>query len=218
VSSWRRPCYDWWEENSDQVHVSTLGCISAGLWAAVRSGALDEVRRAAAEEANREIQAVIREWGSAGGHLVKWLGSTEVDASLIAVLAPLGAIEPSSEVGLATIRAVAADLDVDGGVHRYLADTFYGGGQWPLLSCMLGLAYARSGDRPAALDHLVWAAGTVGTDGTMPEQAGDHLLDPSRREEWVDRWGPVAQPLLWSHAMYIRLAAELGLAPEEGTK
>ena len=96
-------------------------------------------------------------------------------------------------------------------MHRYLADTFYGGGQWPLLGCMLGLAYARSGNRAAALRHLAWAAGTVGPDGSMPEQVADHLLDPSRRDEWTERWGPVARPLLWSHAMYIRLAVELGL-------
>ena len=36
-------------------------------------------------------------------------------------------------------------LTVDGGVHRYLGDTFFGGGQWPLLSCFLGLAQRRRG-------------------------------------------------------------------------
>ena len=29
------------------------------------------------------------------------------------------------------------------------------------------------------------------------------------RQEWIDRWGPDATPLLWSHAMIIRLAVEL---------
>jgi GH15 family glucan-1,4-alpha-glucosidase len=215
VSSWQRPCFDWWEENPDQVHVSTLGCLSAGLRAAVDSDILSERLRLEAEAADSDIQTLIRERGTTDGHLVKWLGSRDVDASLLAVLAPLGAIQPSSEVGLATVRAVCSALNVDGGVHRYLADTFYGGGQWPLLSCMLGLAYSRSGDKARALRQLAWAAGTVGEDGSLPEQVGDHLLDPSRREEWVQRWGPVAQPLLWSHAMYIRLAVELGLTALE---
>ncbi|HEY5319914.1 MAG TPA: hypothetical protein VIJ76_03465, partial [Galbitalea sp.] len=47
--------------------------------------------------------------------------------------------------------------------------------------------------------------------GEIPQQVGDHLLDASRVDEWVERWGPVAQPLLWSHAMYVRLAVELGV-------
>ena len=38
----------------------------------------------------------------------------------------------------------------------------------------------------------------------------DHLLDPAFRQEWIDRWGTVATPLLWSHAMLLRLAVELG--------
>ena len=218
VSSWRRPCFDWWEENSDQVHVSTLGCISAGLRAAVGSGRLADPLRAAAEAADADIRALIRERGTVDGHLVKWLGSREVDASLLAVIAPLGVVGPSTDVGLATIRSVSSALSVGGGVHRYLADTFYGGGQWPLLSCMLGLAYARSGEPGAAREQLAWAAGTIDADGSMPEQVSDHLLDPSRRAEWVERWGPVAQPLLWSHAMYIRLAFELGLTSLENTQ
>jgi isomaltose glucohydrolase len=45
----------------------------------------------------------------------------------------------------------------------------------------------------------------------MPEQVPDHLLAPSERQAWIDRWGPVAHPLLWSHAMYLRLAVELGV-------
>ena len=218
LSSWRRPCFDWWEENPDQVHVSTLACISAGLRAATTSGVLNEARRAAAESADREIHLLIREHGVVDGHLVKCLGSTEVDGSLLAALAPLGVIPASSPVGQATIRAVEATLNVDGGVHRYRADTFYGGGQWPLLSCMLGLAYTGVGDRPAALRQLGWAASTVGADGSMPEQVADHLLDPSTRDQWIKRWGTAAQPLLWSHAMYIRLAVELGLTERENVR
>ncbi len=45
---------------------------------------------------------------------------------------------------------IDAHLTVDGGVHRYLGDTFFGGGQWPLLSCFLGLAHLAAGDRDAA--------------------------------------------------------------------
>ncbi len=172
-------------------------------------------RRLAAEAALEKINSLIAARGVIDGHLAKWLGSSEVDASLLALVSPLGVVAPSSELGIATIQAVESALSVGRGVHRYLADTFYGGGQWPLLSCMLGLAHAGAGNREAALWQLDWAAATVDAQGTMPEQVGDHLLAPSQRQEWVDRWGPIAQPLLWSHAMYIRLAVELDLSTVE---
>ncbi len=210
LSSWDRPCFDWWEEREDEVHVSTLGCISAGL--AAVAGELDGDRATRALEAVKDIDALIRSRGVVRGHLTKWLGSSEVDASLLAVIYPLGVIPADGPVAVATIAQIDRQLNVDGGVHRYLKDTFFGGGQWPLLSCMLGLTFAASGQRERALDQLRWAAGTVTEAGDMPEQADDHLLFPHRRREWVDRWGPVATPLLWSHAMYVRLAVELGVA------
>ena len=95
-------------------------------------------------------------------------------------------------------------------MHRFVADTFFGGGQWPLLTCFLGLAQAAAGDRESARRALDWAAQTATTDLMLPEQVDDHLLDPSYQQEWIDRWGTVATPLLWSHAMLLRLAAELG--------
>jgi len=39
----------------------------------------------------------------------------------------------------------------------------------------------------------------------------DHLLDPTHVAEWLERWGTVATPLLWSHAMFVRLAVEIGV-------
>ncbi len=212
VSSWSRPCFDWWEESSDRVHVSTLGCIAAGLSAVLEAGVLDAARQRSARSALEAILATVHSDGKHDGHLGKWLGSGEVDASLLAVIAPLGVIPADEPLGLGTIRAVDDQLNVDGGVHRYLADTFFGGGQWPLLSCFLGLALLAAGDREAALGQLRWAASTATEHGDLPEQSARHLLDPSMIQEWLDRWGPVATPLLWSHAMYIRLAVELGVA------
>jgi hypothetical protein len=43
----------------------------------------------------------------------------------------------------------------------------------------------------------------------MPEQVADHLLAADFVTEWEERWGPSADPLLWSYAMYLRLAVEL---------
>lgn len=211
ASSWRRPCFDWWEESPDQVHGSTLGCIAAGMRSAAESGVLDARRAALASDTAQDATAVLLSVGVTDGHLAKWVGSPEVDASLLSVLYPLRVVPPDTQTGLATITAVDAQLNAGGGVHRYKADTFFGGGQWPLLSCMLGLAFSAAGFGERALDQLRWAAGTADDQGWMPEQVAGHLLDASRRQEWIERWGPVANPLLWTHAMYVRLAVELGV-------
>lgn len=209
ISSWDRPCYDWWEEHQDQIHVSTLACIGAGLEAAARSELVTGQRAQDAVATASDIRALIARDGTFNGHLVKWLGSTEVDGSLSAVISPLRFIDPASDIAAATIAAVDEQLSVDGGVHRYLADEFYGGGQWPLLSCFLGLAKAASGDPEGAQVHLDWAAGTATPELLLPEQVDRHLLFPEHQAEWIDRWGTVATPLLWSHAMLLRLDAEL---------
>ena len=138
-----------------------------------------------------------------------------MDGSLSAVIAPLGVVDANSPLAAETRRRVTEQLEVGGGVYRFRADTFYGGGRWPLLSCFLGLAYAAAGERDEALRLLEWAASTATETGMLPEQVAGHLLAPAYRDQWEERWGSVATPLLWSHAMLLRLAAELGLDREE---
>lgn len=213
--SWDRPCYDWWEEHAEHRHISTLGSIAAGLRAAADSGLLDEMRARVAREAADAAVATIASHGVADGHLVKWIGAATVDASLAALIAPLGVVDPHSPLARATVAAIERDLVVDGGTHRFAADTYYGGGQWPLLSCFLGLAHLAAGDRARAEELHRWAAGTE-RDGSMPEQVEDHLLDPSALDGWVERWGTSADPLLWSYAMFLRLGAALETAEGEG--
>ena len=211
VCSWERPCYDWWEEHRDAVHVSTLACISAGLRRSADTDLVTGQRAREARAAADAIDATIASRGTADGHLSKWLGVDTVDGSLAAAIAPLGVIDASSDLATTTLDALERQLTVDGGVHRYLGDTFYGGGQWPLLSCFLGLAHAAAGNRDRAHELLRWAAATATDELTLPEQVDGHLIAPGMRQEWIDRWGPVATPLLWSHAMLIRLASELDL-------
>jgi GH15 family glucan-1,4-alpha-glucosidase len=215
LSSWERPCYDWWEEHLEQVHISTLGCIAAGLSAAAESGLVFGDRAERARIGAERVRARLLDVGVADGHLVKWVGSTEVDGSLSALIAPLGVIDPASPLAEGTLRAVSEQLEVEGGVHRFRADTFFGGGRWPLLSCFLGLAYSAARDRESARRLLDWAASTANDEGMLPEQVDGHLLAPEYRQEWLDRWGPVATPLLWSHAMVLRLATEIGADRKE---
>jgi GH15 family glucan-1,4-alpha-glucosidase len=87
-----------------------------------------------------------------------------------------------------------------GGVWRNLDDEYYGGGEWLLLTAMLGLA-----NPGRARECLAWVEAHATRDGLLPEQSRDHLLRPDRYEPWVERWGPPPCPLLWSHAMYLRL-------------
>ena len=209
---WDRPCFDWWEEQPDKLHVSTLGCVSAGLRSV--ADALDEPRRSLAVSTVDRIGDLVSTDGLTDGHLAKWLGSTDVDASLAAIVYPLNVFPASGDIGRRTVLAVDDQLSEVGGVHRYLADTFYGGGQWPLLSCLLGLAWNAAGNPERARELLRSAAATATETGDLPEQVGIHLLAPSVEQEWIDRWGTVATPLLWSHAMFIRLAIELRLEPE----
>ena len=100
---------------------------------------------------------------------------------------------------------VARLVSVGGGVHRNLDDTYYGGGEWLLLTALLGLA-----ERERAPGCLAWIAGHATADGLLPEQSQDHLLAPERFEPWVARWGPPPCPLLWSHAMLLVLVREIG--------
>jgi len=209
---WDQPCYDWWEEHAEHRHGSTLGAIFAGLMASASSGALDRARQDRARHVASEIKEGLLTKGLAhGGHLAKWEGSQAIDASLAACVVPFGVVEPGHPVAEATLAKIEADLCVDGGVHRYTDDVFFGGGQWPLLTCLLGWNHAVAGRRDRAIELLSWATRQADAAGCLPEQVDDHLLWPAKRAEWVDKWGPVAKPLLWSHAMVMILAHSLGL-------
>lgn len=223
---WDRPCYDWWEEHVEHRHVSTLAALHGGLTAVLGTGALDAAREAAAAEASQGTRALALAEGTTSGrasdrtatHLAKWLGSPDVDGSLPACVVPFALVAPGSPLAEATLDAVGRDLDVSGGVHRFRSDVFYGGGQWLLLSCLLGWNRAAAGDRDGALRHLRWVVDHATPTGDLPEQVPDHLLHPEQRQEWLDRWGPVATPLLWSHGMFLILADELGLLSERSRR
>jgi len=70
---------------------------------------------------------------------------------------------------------------------------------------MLGLAYVDRDRRDDARACLAWIEAHAEPNGNLPEQSQDHLLRPERYEPWVQKWGEPPSPLLWSHAMYLRL-------------
>jgi GH15 family glucan-1,4-alpha-glucosidase len=208
AAAWQQPCYDWWEENLDQVHVATLTAIDAGLGAALDLG-LPEATAPTVAAARDRIHDVVTGPGCVDGRLRKWLGADGIDASALAATGPFAVVD--LDVAARTVRAVERDLVEDRGVHRYAADTFYGGGRWPILAGLLGQTYARLGRLEDARRQLDWICRTADDSMTIPEQVSDRLLALERFAEWVDRWGPVARPLLWSHGEYLALAASLGI-------
>lgn len=209
-AAWRLPCYDWWEEHAEHVHVSTLAAIQAGLQAARRTGLLSESLAARADDTAQRLAQLIGSEGCVDGRLRKWLGSPAVDASLLAAAAPFNVVDLA--VAARTVAAVEADLLDDGGVHRFRDDVFYGGGRWPVLAGLLGHAYARLGRTDDAMRELEWVASSADSNGLLPEQVSDRLLAPDHLQPWIERWGTVASPLLWSHGAYLSLAARLGVA------
>jgi len=103
------------------------------------------------------------------------------------------------------VERIEQSLLVDGGVHRHLDDEYYGGGQWLLLTAMLGLAY---------VDHGRLVDAGRASPGSRPTRRRTAICPSSHRitscartgnEPWVEMWGEPPSPLLWSHAMYLRL-------------
>ena len=171
---------------------------------------LDPARARAAAERVTALETLVTGEGVADGHLTKWLGGTAVDGSLLACLTPFEVVDPRGPVAEHTYHQVRRQL-LRGGLYRYLGDTFYGGGEWLILTAWLGWHEARTGRTEEATRRLDWIAAQATPEGHLPEQVSGDTQRPAYIAEWTDRWGPVATPLLWSHAMFVTLALEVGL-------
>ena len=212
VGFWDEPCYDWWEEHATQRHTSTLAAVVAGLEAAVRTRLLADADQRLAVAAIAAIRARIHTGAVHDGHLTKWLGTEAVDASLAACIAPFALYPADDPIAAGTLAVLDRRL-APAGVYRYLDDVYYGGGQWVLLAGFLGWAHLAAGNTARAEALLAWMVDQADTDGHLPEQRPHDLLHPEHEQRWIERWGPSASPLLWSHAMLLTLAHELGHTP-----
>lgn len=215
---WQRPNADCWEEFSDRIAVSTLAAIHAGLHSAAQLLAEDPVGDLARRTAPM-VRALVLERGVTEGHLIKQIdGQDVVDASLLWACVPFGEhglLQPNDPIMRATAAKIGRDLlGGTGGVHRYRADTFYGGGEWMLLTALLGEYRLAAGDREGASRCREYVAAHADSRGDLPEQSSAAVLAPDRVQEWIALWGPVARPLLWSHAGYLSLSAALEAAAQ----
>jgi GH15 family glucan-1,4-alpha-glucosidase len=202
---WPVPNYDCWEEFGDKVHPHTLACIYAGLRAYSYY-----VKQTGYAEVADEVRTFVLEHGVVDGHFVKYLGSDAVDASLIGMATPYALVTPDDVRMQATVAHVEAELHrTGGGVRRYAWDSYYGGGEWLLLAAWLGWYYNQAGQTARAQELLGWVERQADAEGNLPEQIAAHLIAPDHYAQWVARRGPIANPLLWSHAMYLILYEEL---------
>jgi GH15 family glucan-1,4-alpha-glucosidase len=203
---WKLPCYDYWEEFGDRQHTSTLAAIAAGLRAASRLLAEPAFERTAAEIVRFMLDSCV-----VGGAFVKGPGDSRVDASLVSLSTPFGLFAHNHPVMAATITRVRTELaSPSGGIRRYLGDTYYGGNPWLLLTAWLGWHDRRSGNEEGYLRARDWVLAHSGPSGDMAEQILDEPQDSAFVQEWVDRWGPVADPLLWSHAKFVLMESAVG--------
>jgi GH15 family glucan-1,4-alpha-glucosidase len=201
--AWPLPCYDCWEENGDKVHPSSLACVHGGLAAASRM-----LRRPELEGLAGEIKGFILTHLTPDGRLPKYVGSESIDASLLWVSVPFAVLSPLDPVMGRTAALIEARLLEKGGVKRYPEDTYFGGGQWLLLTCWLGWYHARTARGARARESLSWVEARADADGLLAEQDLAIVNDPRFIARWEERSGKVARPLLWSHAMYLVLRGE----------
>ena len=203
---WREPSFDWWEESFGYQHVSTLVAIATGLERCAHWDQLSDEARNLAFEASNEIRAYVLENGVHHSRLSKWVGSDSLDGSLSACISPFHFFQPGSALANATLESVASELKVYG-TYRHKRDVYYGGGSWIILSAFLGLGFAESGELERAEKILSWITHIANERNEIPEQLNDHLLFPAFESEWIAKWGAPAVPLLWSHAMFLKLLA-----------
>ncbi|MBX6355036.1 MAG: glycoside hydrolase family 15 protein [Micromonosporaceae bacterium] len=185
-------CYDCWEEYGDRCHTSTRAAVWAGLDAAARL--------TGSPPPGPPVLPTV------DGSFVKYEGTDLVDGSLLWLALPFRLVAPDDPRMKATAERIAAELvGPGGGVRRYLGDTFYGGGEWVLLTAWLGWYRVAVGDLAGAAAARAWIEQAATAEGLLPEQLIGAPQDPAMVEPWTRRWGTVATPLLWSHAMYLVL-------------
>ncbi len=127
-----------------------------------------------------------------------------IDASVLGLVWPFEVVEPNDERMITTIEAIERHLVIGGGVHRFQFDYFdsegsawEGGGAWPILNCWMAIVLNRMGDREKAEAYFTWVVDRV--EKYIPEQLfADFRIGIS--------------PLVWSHAMFVLAADELGLS------
>ncbi len=209
---WVLPSYDCWEEFPEFLHPYSLSCVFSGLTN------ISPYLPSSINDRLLDLSGQIRDYllsnGIHNGKFCKLIDPKnqeshlryEADASLVGLCQPNHVVPPDHPVMRETIQSIEQDLlRPGGGVYRYRSDVYYGGGEWLLLAAWLGWYYTCVGKISQSEALRTWIEDQAGPNGVLAEQVSDHLLAPDHFSRWVEKWGPVASPLTWSHAMYIIL-------------
>ena len=210
---WHQESFDWWEESFGHQHVSTLGSICAGLRACSKWPMLSPDNRLLASQTSNLIFDHISSNVRSDSQLAKWIGSDGLDASLASLISPFPLFKADSLIAQQTILAIENELGLFG-TFRHVDDVYFGGGKWLILSAFLALAMLETGETEKPRAVLEWMFEQADSEFNLPEQIASPLLHPESRQEWIDNWGEPAQPLLWSHAMYLKLFWALNVREE----
>jgi GH15 family glucan-1,4-alpha-glucosidase len=214
---WCLPNYDCWEENPDLLHSYSIASAYGGLRAVLKLIGEKEINLdpAPIQKSMGGMKDFIRKYGVFNEELTKHINLdlannpdkiSSVDASLLGAAIPGMLFPLDNPVMINTISSIQQKLvSPDGGVYRYKRDSYYGGGQWVLLTAWLGWVECKIGQHDLAGKRLEWIEKQTDENDWLPEQVPHNLLAPKSYNKWLDNWGEIAKPLLWSHAMYMIL-------------
>jgi len=203
---WIYPCADCWEENDDQVHTYTLAALAGGLESYQEFTHSDHLN----SEIEHIKQFIARQCLSPRGFYQKSVRQSIVDANLLGLVFPFKIITVDHPSFLQTLTVIEEELRVPGGgLKRFPGDTFYGGGEWILLTAWLGSIYCALGEIGKAVEIKNWIENQFDSNGSLPEQVVINVQDQTSLQSWISKWGPPAVPLLWSHANYLILCDNL---------
>ncbi|WP_366923427.1 glycoside hydrolase family 15 protein [Metallumcola ferriviriculae] len=205
IRFWHTSCLDCWEE-CEGVHAVTLAALYGGLKSQTEQGFLNKIQKKNIEAILDLILKEIEHSYIDNGHFVKDRWNKTIDSSLIWLALPFEVVTLDNRVMRHTIEEIERSLLFKGGIKRYISDEYYGGGAWLPLTAWLGWYYARIGKLSKAKVYQEWIEGHS-REQNLPEQVTD--TDCPECQSWVKKWGPVAEPLLWSHAMHIILDHEM---------
>lgn len=203
-SAWKTDCFDCWEELGDGQHAATLASVSAGLRSAGILLGEDTYIKKSEEIRDYLLANFVR-----NGRFRKGFRDDRVDASLLSIVLPFEIVDLENPIFAKTVEVIRSDLRGNtGGLYRYLGDTYYGGGEWILLTSWLGWYDRLTNNEISFNNSKKWVTIQATETLELPEQSTEGVQDPTMIDPWVKRWGPVASPLLWSHAMYLLMINE----------
>ncbi|WP_214463778.1 glycoside hydrolase family 15 protein [Levilactobacillus brevis] len=198
--TWTMPCFDPWEEYGTKRNIASLGSIAGGLQAINEfyedekiSGLIEAIKQTILDSAVEN-----------GGVFPKYIGASHIDGNSLWLTIPYKVFPIDHPYVVATIKRLEKELLVNGGVKRYYNDVYYGGGEWIVLTCWLGLYYLEADEPKKATALLEWVESHTEKGYAFPEQSLEALNYPEFKDDWQNKWwGESPAPLLWSHAMYL---------------